>query len=80
MAEAFPHPGDVLRVDAAASVQFQGDRALDFRVIQVDRRPTYDGWLWLDGYVLNQRGRAMQRRRIFVREGGLQRSYVTGAR
>jgi hypothetical protein len=80
MAEAFPHPGDVLRVDAAASVQFQGDRALDFRVIQVDRRSTYDGWLWLDGYVLNQRGRAMHRRRIFVRAGGLQRSCVTGSR
>jgi hypothetical protein len=36
-----------------------------------DRRPTYDGWLWLEGYVLNNRGRAVQRRRIFVRQNGL---------
>jgi hypothetical protein len=78
--EAFPHAGDVLRVDAAASVQFQGERALDFKVIRVDHRSTYDGWLWLDGYVLNQRGRAVQRRRIFVRQCGLQRSCVTGSR
>jgi hypothetical protein len=69
--EADPLPGDVLRIDERASVQFQGDRAMRFQVIRVDRRPTYDGWLWLEGYVLNNRGRAVQRRRIFVRQSGL---------
>ncbi len=69
--EGVPLPGDVLRIDDRASVQFQGDRAMTFQVIRVDRRPTYDGWLWLEGYVLNNRGRAVQRRRIFVRQSGL---------
>jgi hypothetical protein len=69
--DGVPLPGDVLRIDGRASVQFQGDRALRFQVIRVDQRPTYDGWLWLEGYVLNNRGRAVQRRRIFVRQTGL---------
>jgi hypothetical protein len=69
--EGVPFPGDVLRIDGRASVQFQGDRAMTFQVIRVDRRPTYDGWLWLEGYVLNNRRRAVQRRRIFVRQSGL---------
>ena len=34
MSEALPQPGDVLYVGGAASVQFEGDRALTFRVIQ----------------------------------------------
>ena len=28
-----------------------GERAFRFRVIRVQPRLTYDGWLWLDGYV-----------------------------
>lgn len=69
--DGVPLPGDVLRIDGRASVQFQGDRALTFQVIRVDRRPTYDGWVWLEGYVLNNRGRAVQRRRVFLRTSGL---------
>ena len=64
-------PGDVVQVGAEASVQFSGDRALLFRIIRVDPRVTYDGWLWLDGYVIGQAGNAVQRRRIFVRRDGL---------
>jgi hypothetical protein len=64
-------PGDVVRVGAEASVQFSGDRALTFRVIRVDPRVTYDGWIWLEGYVLGPAGNALQRRRIFVRQDGL---------
>jgi hypothetical protein len=71
MSEALPQPGDVLYVGAAASVQFQGERALTFRVIRVDPRRTYDGWLWMDGYVLGPTGDAMERRVIFVRASGL---------
>lgn len=64
-------PGDVVHVGADASVQFSGDRALTFRVIRVDPRVTYDGWIWLDGYVVGPAGNALQRRRIFVRQDGL---------
>jgi hypothetical protein len=71
MTEALPQPGDVLHVGGAASVQFQGDRALTFRVIRVDPRLTYAGWLWIDGYVLDANGEAVERRVIFVRRDGL---------
>jgi hypothetical protein len=64
-------PGDVVHVGADASVQFEGDRALRFRVIRVDERSTYEGWIWLEGYVLGPGGTALQRRRIFVRRNGL---------
>ncbi|MEU4419155.1 hypothetical protein AB0F81_00890 [Actinoplanes sp. NPDC024001] len=64
-------PGDVVQVSAEASVQFSGDRGLLFRIIRVDPRVTYDGWLWLDGYVIGPAGNAMQRRRIFVKRDGL---------
>ncbi|BBH65356.1 hypothetical protein ACTI_20410 [Actinoplanes sp. OR16] len=64
-------PGDVVLVGAEASVQFSGDRALTFRIIRVDTRVTYDGWVWLEGYVLGPAGNALQRRRIFVRQDGL---------
>jgi hypothetical protein len=78
MNEAWPRPGDVLVVDGAASVQFEGDRALTFRVIRVEARRTYEGWLWLEGYVLNRTGEAVERRVIFVRRAGLrQRLGVT---
>ena len=73
MSEALPQPGDVLFVGGAASVQFQGDRALTFRVIRVDSRRTYDGWLWIDGYVLGPSGEAVERRVIFVRRDGLRK-------
>jgi hypothetical protein len=63
--------GDVVQVGAEASVQFSGDRGLLFRIIRIDKRVTYDGWLWLDGYVLGPAGNAQQRRRIFVRRDGL---------
>jgi hypothetical protein len=70
MSADLPAAGQVLRVGADASIQFQG-RELMFRVIRVDRRPTYDGWLWLEGYVLDALGNATERRTIFVRRNGL---------
>jgi hypothetical protein len=65
------NPGEVLHIGGEASVQFAGPRALTFRLIRVDPRDTYDGWLWLEGYVLGPSGVATQRRRIFVRREGL---------
>ena len=71
MPEVMLRPGDVVVVSADASVQFSGDRALTFRIIRVDPRVTYDGWIWLEGYVIGAAGNALQRRRIFVRRAGL---------
>lgn len=65
-----PRAGDVLHVTRAASVQFF--RPILFRVIRVLDLPTFDGWLWLDGYELNATGEAVSRRSIFVQRVGLQ--------
>ncbi|MCG5437409.1 hypothetical protein PSH25_001317 [Micromonospora sp. PSH25] len=54
MVTARPSPGDPLVIDGRASVQFVGDRALTFRVVSVCDRPTYEGWVWLTGHVLNR--------------------------
>ncbi|HWS37295.1 MAG TPA: hypothetical protein VN408_31770 [Actinoplanes sp.] len=79
MAQVVLRPGDVVHVGPDASVQFSGDRALTFRVIRVDPRITYDGWIWLDGYVLDVEGAALQRRRIFVRREGLRPAQINRA-
>ncbi|MEU6077636.1 hypothetical protein [Micromonospora sp. NPDC047074] len=68
---ARPSPGDLLAVDGRASVQFAGDRALTFRVVSVADQPTYAGWIWLTGYVLNRRGEATAKREIYVQLAGL---------
>ncbi|MDG4819133.1 hypothetical protein O7628_26935 [Micromonospora sp. WMMD956] len=66
-----PAPGDLLTVDGRASVQFAGDRAVTFRVVSVPDLPTYHGWIWLAGYVLDQRGLATAKREIYVQFAGL---------
>lgn len=66
-----PQAGDILQVTKEASVQFL--RPMMFRVIRVHDWPTYDGWLWLDGYQLNSAGDAVERRSIFVQHAGLKR-------
>ncbi|MEW2378824.1 hypothetical protein AB0883_22365 [Micromonospora sp. NPDC047812] len=71
MVTARPSPGDLLIVDGRASVQFAGDRALTFRVVSVCDQPTYAGWIWLTGYVLNRRGEATDKREIYVQLAGL---------
>jgi hypothetical protein len=72
-----PRSGDVLHVTRAASVQFL--RPITFRVIRVLDWPTYDGWLWLDGYELNAAGDAVNRRSIFVLHDGLRQVQVAPA-
>ncbi|WP_405102034.1 hypothetical protein [Micromonospora sp. NBC_01412] len=64
-----PRSGDVLHVTRAASVQFL--RPIMFRVIRVHDWPTYEGWVWLDGYELNAAGDAVNQRSIFVQAAGL---------
>lgn len=66
-------PGELYDVTSAASVQFAGNRGLRFRVIRVwvlGSTPT--GWVWLDGYVVDDiTGLATERREIFVQVDGL---------
>ncbi|MFC6018426.1 hypothetical protein ACFP2T_19720 [Plantactinospora solaniradicis] len=66
-----PKAGDLVRVTGRTSVQFAGTRALMFRVLAVDPKPTYYGWAWIAGYVLNRTGEAVERRKIFVQPAGL---------
>lgn len=65
-----PRSGDIVRLGRAASVQFAAP--ILFRVIRVHDWPTYEGWIWLDGYELNQIGDAVERRSVFVQISGLQ--------
>lgn len=70
--------GDLLHVTRAASVQFV--TPIMFRLIRVLDRPTFDGWLWLDGYQLDKKGDAITRREIFVQPAGLRKqSFPTPA-
>jgi hypothetical protein len=64
-------PGDLLLIGEACSVQFAGDRALRLRLVSVDPRPTYHGWVWLTGYVLNDKGLATDKREVFVQQAGV---------
>jgi hypothetical protein len=71
-----PQPGDLLIVDGRASVQFAGDRALLLRVTTVSTAPTYHGWIWLTGYVVDQSGHATDKREVYVQLAGLRRAAV----
>ncbi|MFG1776587.1 hypothetical protein ACGFIG_09180 [Micromonospora sp. NPDC049048] len=64
-------PGMVLHIGEACSVQFAGTRALRLRLVSVGDRPTYPGWVWLTGYVLDARGEATAKRELYVQRAGL---------
>jgi hypothetical protein len=66
-----PRGGETVWVGRDASVQFIAVPAFAFRVIHVHDWPTYDGWVWLDGYQLDTRGDAVERRTIWVQPAGL---------
>lgn len=66
-----PTPGTVVHIGEACSVQFAGRRALRLRVVSVDDRPTYPGWIWLTGYVLGPKGQAVDKRELYVQTAGL---------
>ncbi|WP_434742138.1 hypothetical protein [Micromonospora sp. SH-82] len=61
--------GDLLHLTRAASVQF--GTPIRFRLIRVLDLPTYQGWSWLDGYQVDERGEAVARRELFVRLAGI---------
>ncbi|GAB2952217.1 hypothetical protein GCM10027280_45770 [Micromonospora polyrhachis] len=64
-------PGALIKIDRRASAQFAGQPGFTFRVISVCDKPTYRGWAWITGYVLDQHGQATEKREIFVRLAGL---------
>jgi hypothetical protein len=64
-----PRSGNMLVISKVASVQFNS--AFRFRVIKVHDWPTYEGWLWIDGYEIGPTGDAVARRSIFVMVHGL---------
>ncbi|MEU4567224.1 hypothetical protein [Micromonospora sp. NPDC023956] len=68
--------GDLLHVSQAASVQFH--KPIMFRLIRVLDWPTFDGWMWLDGYQLDTKGDAVARRSIFVQPAGLRKVAEVG--
>ena len=61
--------GDLLHLTRAASPQFV--TPILFRLIRAMDRETYAGWIWLEGYQLDDKGEAVARREIFVRKQGL---------
>ncbi|MEV4758770.1 hypothetical protein AB0J86_27235 [Micromonospora sp. NPDC049559] len=63
--------GDAIHVGAAASVQFADGSAILVRLIRVENWPTYHGWAWLDVYVIDRKGVAIERRHIYVQLAGL---------
>ncbi|WP_089155399.1 hypothetical protein [Micromonospora sp. NBS 11-29] len=67
--------GALLLVGRAASVQFV--KPFHFRLIRVLDWTTYDGWSWLDGYQLDERGDAVLRRSIFVMPAGLRTGCIS---
>lgn len=64
-----PQSGEIVHLTNAASVQFTSPML--FRIIRCHDWPTYDGWIWLDGYQLSAIGDAVERRSVFVRIAGL---------
>jgi hypothetical protein len=73
-----PRPGQVVVLDRAASVQFDGDRGLTVQILEVDEQPTLEGWTWLTVAVLGPpaaRKRAAVRT-VFVQAAGLRPATV----
>ncbi|WP_247684195.1 hypothetical protein [Micromonospora sp. D93] len=62
--------GDLLQIDRTASVQFLTPFRIRLIKVLTDRI-TYDGWVWLEAYQLDDRDEAVARRELFVRKEGL---------
>lgn len=62
-------PGTLLVLGRAASPQFV--QPIRLRLVRAAPAVTCDGWVWVDGYQLDQAGRAVERRTVFVRIAGV---------
>lgn len=65
-----PRPGDIVRVGAGCGVP-HCFRPIDFRLIRVQPGSTWEGMAFLDGYELDRRGAAVERRTVYVIVAGL---------
>lgn len=70
-AMGLPQAGDLVAVTRAASVQFDGDRAILLSVIDVTLSAYTEGWCYLTGYEVKTDGAAAAKREVFVRIAGL---------
>jgi hypothetical protein len=63
--------GDLILLSRAASPQFV--KPIGFRVIREEPATTAegDGWVWLDGYEVDDQGEAVERRLVFVQRTGV---------
>jgi len=63
--------GDVVLLGRAASPQFV--KPIGFRIIRELPAATAgaDGWVWLDGYEVDEQGEAVERRSVFVMRAGV---------
>jgi hypothetical protein len=67
-----PQANQLLWITRAASVQFAAVAPFKFRVIATHiYGSTPDGCAWVDGYQLDDRGAALERRSLFVQLAGL---------
>ena len=64
-------PGATVYLGRDASVQFGGRCAITLRIIRVLDWETFYGWRWVDGYVLNAAGDAVERRTVYIQPDGL---------
>ncbi len=62
----------MLRLDRAASVQFDGERGITAEVLRVLRRSVFRDWLWLRVRVLDPPARPGEAvRDVFIRRAGV---------
>jgi hypothetical protein len=65
-------PGTVVRVGRAANFRYLA-RSVRIRLVRVEREPTSEELVWIDGYVLDETDEAIERRQLIVRLAGLRR-------
>jgi len=62
--------GDTVLLGRAASVQF-AHAPIRLRVTRIHDWTTYEGWLWIDGYELDDAGDAVDQRTLFIQPDGV---------
>lgn len=76
-----PRAGEVYFIGREASVQFGGDQGILFRIIRIQEQVIIaTGWAWIEGYQIDNRGYAVERRVIYVQVAGMKRVKKLGGR
>lgn len=71
-----PAAGTLLHLGRKLSPQWNDRHPIPFRLtrVRVDLVPACDGWIYLDGYELDNRGRATEHRTVLVIESQVMKS------